>query len=150
MSSCQSWSHLSTSTMGPVYEPPPLKGEVKPATKNIGTQFGAHGMWTSSSQPTIQQSACHPAVPSAGIGGHLVPDFRSHTKINFSHRETVAKCTFHRYPTTQLQAAGSSIQSLSIHAGQTTCVSSVQTVPVSKGKDSAHLPVGDIKDSVFK
>ena len=67
-SSWQAWSHLSTSTVVPAHEPSPLKGEVKPVTTKNGTQCGAHGMWTSSSWLTIQQSACHPAVPSAGIG----------------------------------------------------------------------------------
>ena len=53
--------------MGPVHEPSPPKGEVNPVTTKIGAQCGTHGMWTSGSQCTIQQSACHPAVPSAGI-----------------------------------------------------------------------------------
>ena len=38
-SSWESWSYLSTSTMGPAHEPSPQKGEVKPATKtNMHTQ----------------------------------------------------------------------------------------------------------------
>ena len=117
--------------MGPAYEPSPPKGVVKCATTKIGTQYGAHGKWRSSSQLIIHPSACHQAVPSAGIGQLPSAQPQSHAEIDFFHWEQ-HKNIWH-FPGAWLlnfkQAAQWS-DSIYMHYNHELCI---WTVPVDEG-----------------